>query len=255
MKDNKFKSRVNGGIMLRAYNRSYDEIRPIRITRNYIKYSEGSVLIEIGDTRVICTASVEEKVPVFLRGTQKGWISAEYSMIPRANQLRNMRDSVKGKIDGRSQEIQRLVGRSLRAVTDLEKLGPRMIWLDCDVLQADGGTRTTSIIGSFIALVDALNYLKAEKKIESIPIKHFIGAISVGIVDGEMLLDLDFKEDSHAQVDMNIVMTERGEVVEIQGTAEERPFSMTNLNKLMKLAEYGIKQVITREKEIIGELS
>jgi ribonuclease PH len=241
--------------MLRAYNRSYDEIRPIRIIRNYIKYSEGSVLIEIGDTRVICTASVEEKVPVFLRGTQQGWISAEYSMIPRANQLRNMRDSVKGKIDGRSQEIQRLVGRSLRAVTDLEKLGPRMIWLDCDVLQADGGTRTTSIIGSFIALVDALNYLKAEKKIESIPIKHFIGAISVGIVDGEMLLDLDFKEDSHAQVDMNIVMTERGEVVEIQGTAEERPFSMTNLNKLIKLADYGIKQVIAREKEIIGELS
>ncbi|MBP8718090.1 MAG: ribonuclease PH [Candidatus Atribacteria bacterium] len=240
--------------MLRAYNRSYDEIRPIKVIRNYIKYSEGSVLIEVGDTRVICTASVEEKVPVFLRGTQQGWISAEYSMIPRANQLRNLRDSVKGKIDGRSQEIQRLVGRSLRAVTDLEKLGPRMIWLDCDVLQADGGTRTTSIIGSFIALVDALNYLKAEKKIESIPIKHFIGAISVGIVDGEMLLDLDFKEDSHAQVDMNIVMTERGEVVEIQGTAEERPFSMTNLNKLIKLAEYGIKQVIAREKEMIGEL-
>lgn len=240
--------------MLRAYNRSYDEIRPIKVIRNYIKYSEGSVLIEVGDTRVICTASVEEKVPVFLRGTQQGWISAEYSMIPRANQLRNLRDSVKGKIDGRSQEIQRLVGRSLRAVTDLEKLGPRMIWLDCDVLQADGGTRTTSINGSFIALVDALNYLKAEKKIESIPIKHFIGAISVGIVDGEMLLDLDFKEDSHAQVDMNIVMTERGEVVEIQGTAEERPFSMTNLNKLIKLAENGIKQVIAREKEIIGEL-
>ncbi len=240
--------------MLRAYNRSYDEIRPIKVIRNYIKYSEGSVLIEVGDTRVICTASVEEKVPVFLRGTQQGWISAEYSMIPRANQLRNLRDSIKGKIDGRSQEIQRLVGRSLRAVTDLEKLGPRMIWLDCDVLQADGGTRTTSINGSFIALVDALNYLKAEKKIESIPIKHFIGAISVGIVDGEMLLDLDFKEDSHAQVDMNIVMTERGEVVEIQGTAEERPFSMTNLNKLIKLAENGIKQVIAREKEIIGEL-
>jgi len=150
--------------MLRAYNRSYDEIRPIKVIRNYIKYSEGSVLIEVGDTRVICTASVEEKVPVFLRGTQQGWISAEYSMIPRANQLRNLRDSIKGKIDGRSQEIQRLVGRSLRAVTDLEKLGPRMIWLDCDVLQADGGTRTTSINGSFIALVDALNYLKAEEK-------------------------------------------------------------------------------------------
>ncbi len=240
--------------MLRAFNRKYDEIRPIKITRNYIKYSEGSALIEMGDTRVICTASVEEKVPVFLRGTQQGWISAEYSMIPRANQVRNIRDSVKGKIDGRTQEIQRLVGRSLRAVTNLEKLGPRMIWMDCDVLQADGGTRSASIIGSFIALIDALQYLKAEKKIEDIPIKHFLGAISVGIVDGEMLLDLDFKEDSQAQVDMNLVMTERGDVVEIQGTAEERPFSMTNLNKLIKLAEIGMNQVISIEKEIIGEL-
>ncbi|MFZ2330860.1 MAG: ribonuclease PH, partial [Atribacterota bacterium] len=147
--------------MLRAFNRKYDEIRPIKITRNYIKYSEGSALIEMGDTRVICTASVEEKVPVFLRGTQQGWISAEYSMIPRANQVRNIRDSVKGKIDGRTQEIQRLVGRSLRAVTNLEKLGPRMIWMDCDVLQADGGTRSASIIGSFIGLIDALQYLKA----------------------------------------------------------------------------------------------
>ncbi len=240
--------------MLRAYNRRFDEIRPIKITRNYIKYSEGSVLIEMGDTRVICTASVEEKVPAFLRGTQQGWISAEYSMIPRANQIRNIRDSVKGKIDGRSQEIQRLVGRSLRAVTNLDSIGPRMIWLDCDVLQADGGTRTASIIGSFIALLDAFQYLIAEKKIETMPVKYFLGAISVGIVDGEMLLDLDFKEDSNAQVDMNIVMTERGDVVEIQGTAEERPFSMTNLHKLIKLAEKGIEQVIKIEKEIIGEL-
>lgn len=240
--------------MLRTYNRRYDQIRPIKVTRNYIKYSEGSVLIEMGDTRVICTASVEEKVPVFLRGTQQGWITAEYSMIPRANQIRNIRDSVKGKINGRSQEIQRLVGRSLRAVTHLEKLGPRMIWMDCDVIQADGGTRTTSIIGSFIALIDALKYLKAEKKIEDVPVKHFLGAISVGIVDGEMLLDLEFKEDSQAQVDMNIVMTERGGVVEIQGTAEERPFSMRNLNQLIKLAENGIQQVIEKEKEIIGEL-
>jgi len=240
--------------MLRSHNRKYDQIRPIKITRNYIKYSEGSVLIEMGDTKVICTASIEEKVPVFLRGTQQGWVTAEYSMIPRANQIRNIRDSVKGKINGRSQEIQRLVGRSLRAVTDLDLLGPRMIWLDCDVIQADGGTRTISIIGSFIAMIDALQYLKAEKKIETIPVKHFLGAISIGIVDGEMLLDLDYKEDSRAQVDMNMIMTERGEVVEIQGTAEERPFSMRNLTQLIKLAENGIQQVIEKEREIIGEL-
>ncbi len=239
--------------MLRTYNRKFDEIRPIKIIRNYIKYSEGSVLIEMGDTRIICTASVEEKLPLFLRGTQQGWISAEYSMIPRANQDRNMRDSIKGKIDGRSQEIQRLIGRSLRAVTNLDMLGPRMIWLDCDVLQADGGTRTASIIGAYIALIDALKYLKAEKKIESVPVKHFLGAISAGIVDGELLLDLDFKEDSQAQVDMNIVMTDGGNVVEIQGTAEDRPFSMRNLNKLIELADIGISQVGAVEKEIIGE--
>jgi ribonuclease PH len=240
--------------MLRSYNRRYDQIRPIKVTQNYIKYSEGSALVEMGDTKVICTASVEEKVPLFLRGTQQGWITAEYSMIPRANQIRNIRDSVKGKINGRTQEIQRLIGRSLRAVVNLDKLGPRMIWIDCDVIQADGGTRITSIIGSFIALLDALKYLKAEKKIESIPVKHFLGAISVGIVDGEMLLDLDYKEDSQAQVDMNLVMTERGEVVEIQGTAEDRPFSMRNLNQLIQLAENGIQQVIAREKDIIGIL-
>jgi len=240
--------------MLRTHNRRFNEIRPITVTRNYIKYSEGSVLIEMGDTRIICTASVEEKVPLFLRGTQQGWVTAEYSMLPRANQVRNIRDSIKGKINGRAQEIQRLVGRSLRAVTDLNKLGPRMVWIDCDVIQADGGTRTTAIIGSFIAMIDAFNFLKAENKIESIPVKHFLGAISVGIVDGEMLLDLDFKEDSHAQVDMNVIMTERGEVVEIQGTAEDRPFSKRNLNQLIELAECGINQVIEREKEIIEEL-
>jgi ribonuclease PH len=240
--------------MLRTFNRRYDKIRPITVTRNYVKYSEGSVLIEMGDTKIICTASVEEKVPLFLRGTQQGWVSAEYSMIPRANQIRNIRDSVKGKINGRAQEIQRLVGRSLRAVTDLDMLGPRMIWLDCDVIQADGGTRTTSIIGSFIAMIDALRYLKAEKKIEKIPIKRFLGATSVGIVDGEMLLDLEFKEDSQAQVDMNVIMTDREEVVEIQGTAERRPFSMRNLNLLIELAKSGIEQVIEKEKEIIGEL-
>jgi ribonuclease PH len=240
--------------MLRTFNRKFDKIRPITVTSNYVKYSEGSVLIEMGDTKIICTATVEEKVPLFLRGTQQGWVTAEYSMIPRANQVRNIRDSVKGKINGRAQEIQRLVGRSLRAVTDLDMLGPRMIWLDCDVIQADGGTRTTSIIGSFIAMIDALRYLKAEKKIEKIPVKRFLGATSVGIVDGEMLLDLEFKEDSQAQVDMNVIMTDREEVVEIQGTAERRPFSMRNLNLLIELAKTGIVQVIEKEKEIIGEL-
>jgi len=208
----------------------------------------------MGDNKVICTASVEEKVPLFLRGTQQGWITAEYAMIPRANQFRNIRDSVKGKINGRAQEIQRLVGRSLRAITDLEVLGPRMIWIDCDVIQADGGTRTTSIIGAFIALIDALRYLKAEKKIERIPIKQFLGAISVGIVEGEMLLDLEYKEDSNAQVDMNVIMTERNELVEIQGTAEKKPFSKRNMYQLMELAENGINQVIEKEKEIVGEL-
>lgn len=240
--------------MLRSFNRRYDEIRPITITRNYVKYSEGSVFIEMGDNKVICTASVEEKVPLFLRGTQQGWITAEYAMIPRANQFRNIRDSVKGKINGRAQEIQRLVGRSLRAITDLEVLGPRMIWIDCDVIQADGGTRTTSIIGAFIALIDALRYLKAEKKIERIPIKQFLGAISVGIVEGEMLLDLEYKEDSNAQVDMNVIMTERNELVEIQGTAEKKPFSKRNMYQLMELAENGINQVIEKEKDIVGEL-
>ena len=239
---------------IRIDQRQVDQLRPIKITPGFIGNAEGSALVECGNTRIICTASVEDKVPVFLRGSGKGWITAEYSMIPRANQVRNMRDSVKGKINGRAQEIQRLVGRSLRAVTDLDMLGPRMIWLDCDVIQADGGTRTTSIIGSFIAMIDALQYLKSEKKIEKIPVKHYLAATSVGIVDGEMLLDLEFKEDNRAQVDMNIVMTERQEVVEIQGTAEDRPFSMRNLNQLIELAEIGIQQVVEKEKEIIGEL-
>ncbi|GAI29687.1 unnamed protein product, partial [marine sediment metagenome] len=174
----------NGGEMFRSNNRKYNEIRPIKITRNYVKYAEGSTLMEMGDTKIICTASVEDKVPLFLRGTRQGWISAEYSMIPRANQIRNIRDSFKGKISGRSSEIQRLIGRSLRSVVDLMELGERTIWIDCDVVQADGGTRTSAIIGSFIALFDALNYLKAEGQIIDIPIKDYVGAISAGIVDG-----------------------------------------------------------------------
>ena len=240
--------------MFRPNNRKYNEIRPIKITRNYIKYAEGSTLIEMGDTKIICTASVEDKVPLFLRGTRRGWISAEYSMIPRANQIRNIRDSVKGKINGRSSEIQRLIGRSLRSVVDLGELGERTLWIDCDVVQADGGTRISAIIGSFIALFDALNYLKAEGQIINSPIKDYIGAISAGIVDGEMLLDLNYEEDSHAQVDLNMVMTERGEVIEIQGTAEGKPFSKTNLQELIKLAETGIKEIIEKEKNILGEI-
>lgn len=240
--------------MLRSNNRKFDEIRPIKVNRNYIKYAEGSVLIEMGDTKIVCTASVEDKTPLFLRGTKKGWISAEYSMIPRANQIRNIRDSIKGKINGRSSEIQRLIGRALRAVVDLEELGERTIWIDCDVLQADGGTRIASIIGSFVALYDALNYLKAEGQLQQIPIKEYLGAISMGIVDGEMLLDLNFDEDSRAQVDLNLVMTEKGEIIEIQGTAEGRPFSKRNLLELIKLGEYGIEMVIKKEKEILKDI-
>ena len=240
--------------MLRSNNRKFDEIRPINIIRNYIKYAEGSTLMKMGDTKIICTASVEDKVPLFLRGTKQGWISAEYAMIPRANQIRNVRDSIKGKISGRSSEIQRLIGRSLRSVVNLNELGERTIWIDCDVIQADGGTRTAAIVGSFIALYDALNYLKAEGLLNNIPIKDYIGAISAGIVDGEMILDLNFEEDSHAQVDLNMAMTEKGEIVEIQGTAEGRPFSKRNLKELIKLAEIGIKKIIKKEKEIFRKI-
>ncbi len=240
--------------MLRSNNRKFDEIRPINIIRNYIKYAEGSTLMKMGDTKIICTASVEDKVPLFLRGTKQGWISAEYSMIPRANQIRNVRDSIKGKISGRSSEIQRLIGRALRSVVNLNELGERTIWIDCDVIQADGGTRTAAIVGSFIALYDALNYLKAEGLLNDIPIKDYIGAISAGIVDGEMILDLNFEEDSRAQVDLNMAMTEKGEIIEIQGTAEGRPFSKRNLKELIKLAEIGIKKIIKKEKEIFREI-
>lgn len=237
--------------MFRSNNRKYNEVRKIEINRNFIKYAEGSTLMKMGDTKIICTASVEEKVPMFLRGTKKGWISAEYSMIPRANQVRNIRDSIKGKINGRSSEIQRLIGRSLRSVVDLFGLDGKTIWIDCDVIQADGGTRTAAIIGSFIALYDALSFLKLEGKIENNPITDYIGAISAGIVNGEMLLDLDFKEDSNAQVDMNMVMTEKGEIVEIQGTAEGKPFSKGNMQGIIKLAESGIKEIIEIEKKLL----
>ena len=221
-------------ILARVDGRGNDEIRPITITRNFNKYAEGSVLIEAGDTKVICTATVDDKVPPFLRGKGQGWITAEYSMLPRATEARNVREMLRPS--GRTMEIQRLIGRALRSVVDLSALGERTIWLDCDVIQADGGTRTLSITGAFIALADAIKFLKENNLIETNPINNFVAAISAGIVDGERLLDLVFEEDCRAQVDMNVVMTDTGQIVEIQGTGEAFPFSREELDGLMDLA-------------------
>ena len=223
--------------MARIDGREFDQIRDLKITRNYTKYAEGSVFIEMGDTKVLCNASIEDKVPPFLRNTGTGWINAEYSMLPRSTQQRKIRDASRGKIDGRSQEIQRLIGRAIRSVVDLDKLGERTIWIDCDVIQADGGTRTASITGAFVAVLDAINKLHKEKAIKHMPVRNFVSAISVGIVNGEYLLDLCYEEDSNAQVDMNIIMTDKGEFVELQGTGEECPFSRKDLEKLLELGE------------------
>ena len=223
--------------MTRIDGREFDQIRDLKITRNYTKYAEGSVFIEMGDTKILCNASIEDKVPPFLRNTGTGWINAEYSMLPRSTQQRKIRDASRGKIDGRSQEIQRLIGRAIRSVVDLDKLGERTIWIDCDVIQADGGTRTASITGAFVAVLDAINKLHKEKAIKHMPVRNFVSAISVGIVNGEYLLDLCYEEDSNAQVDMNIIMTDKGEFVELQGTGEECPFSRKDLEKLLELGE------------------
>ncbi|SHJ69771.1 ribonuclease PH [Clostridium cavendishii DSM 21758] len=235
--------------MLRGQSRKKDQVRPVKITRNYTKYAEGSVLIEVGDTKVLCNASIEEKVPPFLKGKSEGWITAEYNMLPRSTQTRKVRDISKLKIDGRTMEIQRLIGRALRTVVDLKALGEKTIWIDCDVIQADGGTRTTAITGSFIALVDAVNKLHKENPFKIYPIRNFVTAISVGIVDDEILLDLCYEEDSKAMVDMNIVMTDEGEYIEVQGTGEQKSFSRNTLNELLDLAEKGIKQMIHMQKE------
>ncbi|MBO8126670.1 MAG: ribonuclease PH [Firmicutes bacterium] len=242
--------------MERIDGRQPNQLRPIKITRNYLKYPEGSVLIETGDTKVICTASVEERVPSWLKGTGKGWITAEYSMLPRATEIRNVRESSKGKLGGRTMEIQRLIGRALRSVVDLEALGERTIWLDCDVIQADGGTRTASITGAFIALVDALLNLwqnSTDLNWRTIPITHYVAAVSAGIVEGIPLLDLNFSEDSAAQVDMNFVMTKGNQVIEIQGTAEEYPFTQEELGQLLALAQKGIEELIQIQEEVLGE--
>ena len=241
--------------MIRIDGRKFDQIRDVKITRNFTKYAEGSVLIEMGETKVVCTASIEEKVPPFLRNTGTGWINAEYSMLPRSTQQRKIRDSSKGKIDGRSQEIQRLIGRAIRSVVDLNKLGERTIWIDCDVIQADGGTRTASITGAFVAVAEAIYKLYSNGLIKKMPIQNFVSAISVGIVNNECLLDICYEEDSNAQVDMNIIMTDRCEFVEVQGTGEERPFSRKDLNKLLELGEKGNKELIRIQRAALGEIA
>ncbi len=236
---------------MRSDNRKNNSVRHTKITRNYIKHAEGSVLIEVGDTKVICTASIEDKVPPFLKGTGEGWITAEYNMLPRSTATRKVRDIARLKQDGRTMEIQRLIGRALRSVVDLKALGEKTIWLDCDVIQADGGTRTTSITGAFVALVDAINKVHRHKPFKVYPIREFVCATSVGIVNGEKMIDLCYEEDSSAQVDMNIVGTGNGEFVEIQGTGEESPFSRKDLNELLDLGERGIKQIIQIQKDIL----
>ncbi|WP_077369668.1 ribonuclease PH [Anaerosalibacter sp. Marseille-P3206] len=240
--------------MDRIEGRQYDELRKINITRNYLKHPDGSVLMEMGETKVICTAMIDDRIPPFLKGSNTGWITSEYSMLPGSTINRKVRDSSRGKVEGRSQEIQRLIGRSLRSVVDLSVIGERTIWIDCDVIQADGGTRTASITGAFVALIDALNKLYTRGDIPYIPVSNFISAVSVGIVGGVPILDLCYEEDYKAEVDMNIVMTDNGRFVEIQGTGEESTFSLEELNKLISLAQSGNEKIISIQKETLGEI-
>ena len=237
-------------------NRKNDALRNIVITRDYVKHAEGSVLIEMGDTKVIATVTVEERVPPFMRSQKgKGWITAEYAMLPRSSKDRITREVKKGQIGGRTHEIQRLIGRSLRSVIDMSLLGERTLVIDCDVIQADGGTRTASITGAFVALVDALRFLMKEGKITRLPVFNFLSAISVGVVDGEVLLDLNYPEDASAEVDMNVVMTGNGLFVEVQGTGEKRPFKEEELSLLLKMAEKGIYELVAKQREILGDLN
>lgn len=238
--------------MIRKDRRAQNKLRKIKVTQNYIEYAEGSCLIELGSTKIICTASVEEKVPPFLKGSNTGWITAEYSMLPRSCLSRTSRESTQGKVRGRTHEIQRLIGRSLRAVVDLGKLGERTIWIDCDVVQADGGTRCASITGGFIALANCLRGLKKDKVISQLLLKDFVAALSVGILDGHSILDLSYEEDSRAEVDMNVVMTGKGEFIEIQGTAEGAPFSKADMDKLLSLAKEGIEELVEIQKEVLN---
>jgi ribonuclease PH len=234
---------------MRVDGRRADELRKLKITRNYIKAAEGSVLIEMGDTKVICTATVEDSVPPFLRGKGTGWVTAEYAMLPRSSAQRIVRE--RSKVGGRTHEIQRLIGRSLRSVVDMCALGERTVLIDCDVIQADGGTRTASITGAYIALVDAIRSIYKQNLIDAIPVRDYLAAVSVGIAGGKPMLDLCYVEDSEAEVDMNLVMTGEGRIVEVQGTAEGGPFSKTELGKLLALGEKGIKTLIKKQKEVL----
>ncbi|MDD5238275.1 MAG: ribonuclease PH [Candidatus Omnitrophica bacterium] len=236
--------------MVRSDGRGLEKIRKVNITKNNMKYAEGSCLIELGNTKVICTATIEESVPLFLKGTGTGWVTAEYGMLPRSCKTRIQR----GRDSGRTYEIQRLVGRSLRAVTQMKDIGERTIWIDCDVIQADGGTRTASITGSFIALVDALSKLKKDSIVNKIPIKDFVAATSVGILGKDLLLDLTYEEDSQADVDMNIVMTGSGEFIEIQGTAERKTFNEKQMNQLLALAKNGISELIDTQRNLLKDI-
>ncbi len=237
---------------MRPSRRQPEELRPVAIQRHYTRHAEGSVLIAFGDTRVICTASVEEKVPAFLKGRGQGWVTAEYGMLPRATHTRSEREAARGKQSGRTQEIQRLIGRALRAVTDLAKLGERSIQIDCDVIQADGGTRTAGITGAFVALHDAVGSLLQRELIDASPIRDFVAAVSVGLYQGTPVLDLDYVEDSGCDTDMNVVMTASGGLVEVQGTAEGEPFSQAQLDAMLALAQKGIRELIAMQKQALG---
>jgi len=241
---------MEGVFMMRIDGRGADKIRKVNIARNYLKFPEGSCLIEMGNTKVICTASVEETVPPFLRGSGTGWVSAEYGMLPRSCGTRIPR----GKDSGRTYEIQRLIGRSLRAITEMKYLGERTIWIDCDVIQGDGGTRTAAITGSFIALVDALQKLKKDGKISKIPIQDYVAAISVGILNGNLLLDLCYEEDSKAEVDMNVIMTGTGEFIEVQGNAERKPFSKDKMDSMLDFAKKGIEELFSVQRKLAGDI-
>jgi ribonuclease PH len=255
-----FKEQIDPGLLKRegagprGNGRGLDQLRPVTITPRFLKHAEGSALIEVGDTKVVCTVSVEDRVPPFLKGKGEGWITSEYGMLPRATTSRVQRESGRGGPSGRTHEIQRLIGRSLRAVVDLKGLGERTLWVDCDVIQADGGTRTASITGAFVALVEALRHLKKQGSILELPVTDFVAATSVGKVGSEILLDLAYAEDSVAEVDMNVVKTGRGRFVEVQGTAEDTPFTDDELRDLLAAADKGIKELIALQKKILGDV-
>ena len=238
---------------MRGDGRGPEELRPLRIEKGVLRYAEGSALIEIGNTRVLCAASLEDAVPSFLRNSGKGWVTAEYGMLPRATETRTPREAARGKQGGRTLEIQRLIGRSLRAVTNLGSFGERTLWIDCDVLQADGGTRTASITGAYVALAEAFRTMVARNLISSVPLREAVAAVSVGVVGGRPLLDLDYREDSGADVDMNVVMTAGGDLVEVQATGEERPFGRAQLDELLELSWRGIRNLLEAQRRALGD--